>query len=211
MMAGFKKLEAVSVPLLRINVDTDCIIPSREMKKVSKTGLGDGLFAGWRYEGPSGRVINPDFILNDGRYDGVQILLSGVNFGCGSSREHAVWALVEYGFRAILAPSFGRIFYNNAVCNGLLPVVLPEGDIALLAEWVTQNPAHNKLSIDLEQQIVSGPEIMAFHFDIPPQDKEMLLMGFDMIDVTLTRQDDITAFEDRDRNHRPWAKLAIKP
>ncbi|PCI45099.1 MAG: 3-isopropylmalate dehydratase small subunit [Alphaproteobacteria bacterium] len=204
-MEPFKKLAAVSLPLLRINVDTDCIIPSREMKKVSKTGLGEGLFAGWRYTGTSGRRINPEFILNDAKYKDAQILLSGMNFGCGSSREHAVWALAEYGFRAILAPSFGGIFYNNCICNGLLPVVLPEGDIALLAEWIIANPAENQLVIDLEKQIVSGPEVIAFHFDIFPQDKEMLLRGFDMIDMTLKRQDEITAFEERDKKLRAWA------
>lgn len=204
-MEPFKKITAVGAPLLRINVDTDCIIPSREMKKVSKVGLGEGLFAGWRYRGTFGRAPDPDFILNDDRYRDAQILLSGVNFGCGSSREHAVWALVEYGFKAILAPSFGGIFYNNCTRNGLLPIILAEEDISLLADWITENPQENKLVIDLVRQTVSGPEVVAFYFDISPQDKDMLLNGFDMIDVTLQRQDEITAFEQRDR--RIWAKL----
>ena len=207
-MQPFERLKAISLPLMRINVDTDCIIPSREMKKVSKTGLSEGLFAGWRYQDTSGRTPNPDFILNDVAYKGAEILLSGINFGCGSSREHAVWALVEYGFRAILAPSFGGIFYNNCVRNGLLPVVLPEKDISLLVAWITQNPRQNHLTIDLKSQIVSGPEVLAFHFDISPEDKDMLLKGFDMIDVTLQRQDDITAFEKKDSQDRAWAKLS---
>ncbi len=204
-MEPFKKIKAVSLPLMWINVDTDCIIPSREMKQVSKTGLGDGLFAGWRYKDMSSREIDPDFILNDKKYHDAQILLSGINFGCGSSREHAVWALVEYGFKAILAPSFGSIFYNNCICNGLLPIVMSDADITLLADWVVRDPRKNQLVINLVKQIISGPEIMAFHFDIAPQDKEMLLKGFDMIDLTLQSQDKITAFEEKDKKNRKWA------
>ncbi|MBL4801309.1 MAG: 3-isopropylmalate dehydratase small subunit [Emcibacter sp.] len=207
-MRPFKILKGISLPLMRINVDTDCIIPSREMKRVSKTGLGEGLFAGWRYKEPISRTPDPEFILNNVKYAGAQILLSGMNFGCGSSREHAVWAMIEYGFRVIIAPSFGGIFYNNCVRNGLLPVTLPENDIGLLVEWIIQNPRQNQLTIDLEKQIVSGPEVMAFHFNISPQDKDMLLQGLDMIDVTLLCQDDIMAFEKKDGQDRPWAKLA---
>ncbi|VAW04418.1 3-isopropylmalate dehydratase small subunit, partial [hydrothermal vent metagenome] len=118
-MTGFEKLTAIAVPLMENNVDTDIIIPSREMKRVSKVGLGQGLFAGRRYKVVTGREVNPDFILNNPEYDKAEILLSGLNFGCGSSREHAVWALAEYGIRAILAPSFGGIFHNNCICNGL--------------------------------------------------------------------------------------------
>src|SRR5207302_9959572 len=121
----FTKLTAVAAPLIRANVDTDAIIPSREMKTVSKTGLADGLFAGWRYREVGGRDPKPDFVLNDRAYAGAQILLSGVNFGCGSSREHAVWALAEYGFRAVLAESFSPIFRGNCVRNGVAPVELP--------------------------------------------------------------------------------------
>lgn len=207
-MDPFKKLEAISIPLLRINVDTDCLIPSREMKRVSKTGLGDGLFAGWRYKDISSREINPEFILNDENYRDTQILLSGINFGCGSSREHAVWALVEYGFKAIIAPSFGSIFYNNCICNGLLPIILSEDNIDLLVEWIVENPRKNKLVLDLGKQTVRGPEKGTFHFDISPQDKDMLLNGFDMIDVTMLRQDEISEFEEKDRQDRPWAKLS---
>lgn len=202
-MEVFKKIKAVSVPLLRNNVDTDCIIPSREMKEVSRTGLSDGLFAGWRYIGTSGRQINPEFILNDAKYKDARILLSGINFGCGSSREHAVWALAEYGFRAIVAPSFGSIFYNNCIRNGLLPVEIAEKDITLLTDWVMLDPRRNQIVIDLEKQIVIGPESMAFQ--IARQDKEMLIGGFDMIDMTLQREDEISAFEHRDKKLRSWA------
>lgn len=206
-MKPFDRLKAVALPLLQINVDTDSIIPSREMKKVSKKGLGAGLFAGWRYLETGGRKINPAFILNDPRYKNTRILLSGMNFGCGSSREHAVWALAEYGFRAIIAPSFGSIFYNNCISNGLLPVTLAEENITVLAEWVTRDPRKHKLVIDLEKQMIHGSDVMAFHFDIALQDREMLLKGFDMIDLTLLRLADIVAFEQRDRQIRPWAGL----
>lgn len=207
-MKPFKKIEAVSMPLLRINVDTDCIIPSREMKRVSKVGLASGLFAGWRYKAVSGREINPDFILNDNEYKDAQILLSGVNFGCGSSREHAVWALVEYGFKAILAPSFGGIFYNNCIRNGLLPIILKEADVTHMAEWITKDPRKNRLVIDLVTQTVRGPDQAAYHFDILAQDKEMLLEGFDMIDMTLRLEAEISDFEKKYHQENPWANLA---
>lgn len=206
-MEPFKKITSGAMPLMRINVDTDTIIPSREMKRVSKRGLGEGLFAGWRYSGPSGRNINPDFILNDAKYKNAETLLSGINFGCGSSREHAVWALAEYGFKAIVAPSFGGIFYNNCIRNGLLPIILKEENITLLAHWVTQDPLKNHLTVDLIKQLVSGPKTAVYHFEISLQDKEMLLQGYDMIDVTLKSEDDITAFEDGDMLRRPWVKL----
>ncbi len=207
-MTGFKKLTAIAVPLMENNVDTDIIIPSREMKRVSKVGLGEGLFAGRRYKAVTGREVNPDFILNNPEYDKAEILLSGLNFGCGSSREHAVWALGEYGIRAILAPSFGGIFYNNCICNGLLPVIIGEADMIRLADWVMAAPRKNKLAIDLEKQTVTGPQDEIFPFDINPRDKEMLLGGYDMIDMTLQRLDDILAFERQDRENRRWAKLA---
>jgi len=208
-MTPFDRLHSSAVPLLQINIDTDCIIPSREMKRVSKKGLGEGLFAGWRYLKPGVREANPDFILNDKRYKNARILLTGNNFGCGSSREHAVWALMEYGFRAIIAPSFGAIFYNNCINNGLLPVVLTEEDIARLAEWTGQDPEKHRLVIDLDRQQVIGPGGRAFYFDIAAQDKDMLLRGFDMIDLTLERLDGIVAFEQRDEQQRPWAGLDI--
>ena len=206
-MKPFRRIEAISVPLMRINVDTDCIIPSREMKRVSKVGLADGLFAGWRYKAASGREPNPDFILNDEVYKDAKILLSGVNFGCGSSREHAVWALVEYGFKAIIAPSFGGIFYNNSIRNGLLPIILNEADISHIAVWVMKNPRNNRLAIDLVTQTVKGADQIIYDFDILEQDKEMLIEGFDMIDMTLRLEDDISGFEKKYHQAQPWAKL----
>src|SRR5690349_19777158 len=133
-------LTAVAAPLLRANVDTDAIIPSREMRTVSKSGLADGLFAGWRYTAVGGRDPNPDFPLNQPVYAGARILLGGENFGCGSSREHAVWALHEYGFRAVIAPSFSPIFQNNCVRNGVAPVELPAASIEAIADYVGEDP-----------------------------------------------------------------------
>src|SRR5450631_3947374 len=135
-MERFTTLTAIAAPLLRINIDTDAIIPSREMKKVSKVGLADGLFAGWRYRTPGSREENPDFVLNREPYRRARILLSGMNFGCGSSREHAVWALHEWGIRSIIAPSFGAIFHGNCVRNGILPVVLDNALVEQLAKQI---------------------------------------------------------------------------
>ena len=178
----------IAAPLIRDNIDTDQIIPSREMKSVSKTGLSDGMFAGERYI--SGREPNPDFVLNKTEYGDATILLTGQNFGCGSSREHAVWALKEYGFRAIIAQSFGEIFYNNCVRNGILPIVLA-------AELITKLP--REVTIDLPAQTVAE-----FKFDMPEGDKKMLIDGLDMIAQTLEHEADISAFLDSDKVKRPW-------
>ena len=178
----------IAAPLIRDNIDTDQIIPSREMKSVSKTGLSGGMFAGERYI--SGRELNPDFVLNKTEYLDATILLSGQNFGCGSSREHAVWALKEYGFRAIIAQSFGEIFYNNCVRNGILPIVLA-------AELITKLP--REVTIDLPAQTVAE-----FKFDMPEGDKKMLIDGLDMIAQTLEHEADISAFLDSDKVKRPW-------
>ena len=178
----------IAAPLIRDNIDTDQIIPSREMKSVSKTGLSGGMFAGERYV--SGRNLNPDFVLNKTEYLDATILLSGQNFGCGSSREHAVWALKEYGFRAIIAQSFGEIFYNNCVRNGILPIVLA-------AELITKLP--REVTIDLPAQTVAE-----FKFDMPEGDKKMLIDGLDMIAQTLEHEADISAFLDSDKVKRPW-------
>lgn len=170
------------------NIDTDQIIPSREMKSVTKTGLSDGMFAGQRYL--KDREINPDFILNQEFFKGSTILLAGKNFGCGSSREHAVWALKEYGFRVIIAESFGEIFYNNCVRNGILCIQLSAIDIAALGDIV---------SIDLPQQTVGN-----IHFDIPAGDKHMLVNGLDSIALTLEYEDEIDAYFRADKAARPW-------
>lgn len=187
-MQPFTIHTGIAAPLLGDNIDTDQIIPSREMKTVSKTGLAVGLFAGQRYG--EGLSPNPDFILNKTGFKDATILLSGKNFGCGSSREHAVWALKDYGFRAVIAESFGEIFYNNCVRNGIVPIQMSGADIAKMEKTLT---------IDLPKQQVSG-----VHFDIPEGDKEMLIEGLDMIGQTLEHASDIEAFFDRDKTENNW-------
>lgn len=206
-MQKFTSLDAIAAPILRINVDTDAIIPSREMKKVSKIGLSDGLFAGWRYTEPGGREPNPEFILNREPYTKAELLLTGLNFGCGSSREHAVWALAEWGIRCIVAPSFGAIFYGNCVRNGILPVILNNAIVEGLAEQVEADPAHNLIHVDLEKCVLRGPDGSGYSFEIAPADREMLLEGLDSIAVTMKRDDEILAFQGRDRVRRPWIYL----
>jgi len=187
-MMPFITHTGTAAPMLRDNIDTDQIIPSREMKSVTKTGLGDGMFAGQRYL--NDRVENPDFVLNQEIYRGATILLSGKNFGCGSSREHAVWALKEYGFRAVIAESFGEIFYNNCVRNGILCVQMEAEFIAARDLIVT---------IDLHMQTVDDVS-----FKIPRGDKAMLIGGLDPIAMTLQHEDDIAAHITRDKTTRPW-------
>lgn len=202
-MEKFLQHQGVAAPILRANVDTDAIIPSREMKRVSKLGLGEGLFAGWRYLEQDGRDENPEFILNKPDYSETSILLSGPNFGCGSSREHAVWALKEYGIRAIIAPGFGAIFANNCVRNGLLPLVLKGAVIEEIAEWVTQDPLDNRISIDLVAQEVSAAGHTHF-FEIDAGARRMLLEGLDPIALTQTHWEVITAFHEARKRQRPW-------
>ena len=207
-MEKFTQLTAVAAPLLQINIDTDAIIPSREMKRVSKQGLGEGLFAGWRYIAPGSREPKPDFILNQPGYENTRILLSGANFGCGSSREHAVWALHEYGIRCIIAPSFGAIFYQNCIRNGILPIVLDDDSVRSLATEVSQDPAGRPLTIDLEACMIRSSEGQALTFTIEESHRQMLLQGLDAIALTLTMEEQISAFEQRDRQQRPWIYLA---
>ena len=202
-MQPFTQLTAVTAPLIRANIDTDAIIPSREMKTVSKTGLADGLFAGWRYTQIGGREINPEFVLNQPAYAGAQALLGGENFGCGSSREHAVWALAEFGIRAIIAPSFAPIFQSNCVRNGILPVRLGADDVASIAGWVAANPAGNRVSFDLPQQVVTAAT-REFRFELASEPKEMLLEGLDAIDLTLKHSAAIASFQRADQTERPW-------
>ena len=195
-MTPFTTLTSLAVPLIRDNIDTDAIIPSREMKSVSKTGLADGLFAGWRYTEIGGRVPQPGFVLNDPAYAGAAILLGGVNFGCGSSREHAAWALAEYGFRAVIAPSFNPIFRGNCVRNGIVPIELDSNALA---------GASQPLTIDLAAQNVTDAEGNRRSFAIDPEAKAMLMGGLDAIDLTLQRRDTIAKFRAADRARRPWA------
>lgn len=197
MSQPFTVLESVAAPMIEDNIDTDIIIPSREMKTTGKTGLKDGLFAGRRYL--DGRVPDPAFVLNRPDYAGAAILLSGANFGCGSSREHAVWALVEYGIRAVIAPSFSPIFAGNAVRGGLLPCVLAPEAVAALADG-------GVVRIDLaEQTVVAGGR--EWRFAIDGEAKAMLLGGLDAIDLTMQAADAIRAFQAADRRARPWVYL----
>ena len=199
----FTVYTGVAVPLLRANVDTDAIIPSREMKRVSRQGLGEGLFAGWRYTKAGGRELQPGFVLNLPDYAGASILLSGPNFGCGSSREHAVWALKEFGMRAIIAPGFGTIFAGNCVHNGLLPLVLAEPDVAAIAAWVAQQPQDNRPEINLPAQTVRAGG-RAYRFEIDAGAKRMLVEGLDAISLTGTRASVIEAFHRTRRETFPW-------
>lgn len=205
-MDKFDKLTAVAAPLLRDNIDTDIIIPSREMKSVSKTGLSAGLFAGWRYTAIGGREPNPDFVLNRPAYAGTRIILGGSNFGCGSSREHAVWALHEYGIRAVIAPTFSPIFFGNCIRNGIVPVRLPAEAVAALAAWVERDPASHRVSVDLEAQTVVG-DGRTHRFELDDEPKAMLLEGLDAIDLTLKQRPAIESFRARDRAARPWIYL----
>ena len=195
----------VAAPLLIRNIDTDTIIPSREIQRVSRQGLGDGLFADWRYLEPgSGREPDPEFILNRDGYQDASILLAGANFGCGSSREHAVWALREFGIRAVLAPSFGSIFRNNCTLNGILAVTVKDEAIRLLADWVRADPRRNQLEIDLKKQVVEWKARKTLAFEIEPARRRLLLQGLDSIAVTLQQASTIDEFEAADRAARPW-------
>ena len=197
-MQPFVTLRSVAAPLIRDNIDTDAIIPSREMKSVSKTGLAQGLFAGWRYKTNGGRDPDPDFVLNKPAYAEASILLGGANFGCGSSREHAVWALAEYGFRAIIAPSFNSIFRGNCIQNGILPIELDPMPIA---------SAESPLTIDLQAQTVTASSGETWRFEIDLEAKRMLELGLDAIDLTLLLRNEIELFRQSDRTQRPWVYL----
>jgi 3-isopropylmalate/(R)-2-methylmalate dehydratase small subunit len=176
-----------AVPLRRSNVDTDQIIPAEYLKRVTRTGFADGLFAAWRSD--------PDFVLNDARYDGASVLLAGADFGTGSSREHAVWALQDYGFRAVIAPRFGDIFRGNALKGGLLPVVLPADTVSRLWDAVEADPS-TEVTVDLEQREVRAGDIRA-GFDLDDYTRWRLMEGLDDIGLTLTSADQITEFEQR--------------
>ncbi len=210
-MEPFLTLTGLVAPIDRANVDTDAIIPKQFLKSIKRSGFGPNLFDAWRYldHGEPGmdnatRRINPDFVLNEPRYRGAQVLLARRNFGCGSSREHAPWALADYGFRALIAPSYADIFFNNCYKNGLLPIVLSESQVDLLFGAVNAFPGF-KLTIDLERQQVAAPdESMVFHFDAEPFRKHCLLHGLDDIGLTLQHADAVRAFEARRLAEQPW-------
>lgn len=198
-MKRFTEMTAIAAPLVRDNIDTDAIIPSREMKTVGKTGLKDGLFAGWRYAGVGSREIEPSFVLNRPEYAQAAFLVSGANFGCGSSREHAAWALAEYGLRAIIAISFNPIFHGNCVRNGIVPVALPAETITKLASAMP-----GPVTVSLETMEVKGPGGLTSRFSLPDGDRQALLLGLDPIGQTLLLRDRIEAFLASDRDRRPW-------
>ncbi len=209
-MEKFNKLTGIVVPLDRANVDTDAIIPKQFLKSIKRSGFGPNLFDEWRYldHGEPGmdnsqRPLNPDFILNEPRYQGGSVLLARKNFGCGSSREHAPWALEDYGFRAIIAPSFADIFFNNAFKNGLLPIVLSEQQVEQLFKEVEAQPGY-QLTIDLQQQTITTPGADTIAFDVDAFRKHCLLNGLDDIGLTLQHTDAIRAYEDRRRQEAPW-------
>lgn len=200
----------IVAPLDRANVDTDLIIPKQFLKSIKRTGFGDNLFDELRYldEGYLGQDINkrpknPDFVLNQERYQGATILLARSNFGCGSSREHAPWALSEYGFRTVIAPSFADIFYNNSFKNGMLPVILTESEVDELFNECFETVGY-QLTVDLENQKVISPSGKEYPFEVDAFRKHCLLNGLDDIGLTLQDSDDIKAFEEKAKQERPW-------
>jgi 3-isopropylmalate/(R)-2-methylmalate dehydratase small subunit len=215
-MNKFTLLDGLVAPLDRANVDTDAIIPKQFLKSIKRSGFGPNLFDEWRYldhgepgQDNFGRPVNPDFVLNQPRYQGASVLLTRKNFGCGSSREHAPWALEQFGFRAIIAPSFADIFFNNCFKNGLLPIVLSETQVDHLFNQVKAFPGY-RLIIDLENQVVrtvNGSE--SYPFDIDAFRKYCLLNGLDDIGLTLQKADKIRAYEDRHLVDQPWLSNTI--
>ncbi|WAT87086.1 3-isopropylmalate dehydratase small subunit [Delftia acidovorans] len=209
-MQQFTVHKGLVAPMDRENVDTDAIIPKQFLKSIKKTGFGVNLFDEWRYldhgepgQDPASRKPNPDFVLNQSRYAGASILVARKNFGCGSSREHAPWALDQYGFRAILAPSFADIFFNNCFKNGLLPIVLPEATIDMLFNEIAAFPGY-ELTIDLDRQVIVRPQGEEIPFDVIAFRKFCLLNGFDDIGLTLRHADKIRAYEAERLATKPW-------
>jgi 3-isopropylmalate/(R)-2-methylmalate dehydratase small subunit len=194
-MDPFVKLTGVAAPLDRVNVDTDQIIPKQFLKRIERTGFGQFLFFDWRYLA-DGKTPDPGFELNAPDLQGAQVLVTGKNFGCGSSREHAPWALLDYGFRALIAPSYADIFYNNCFKNGILPITLDEGQVYGLMHKLQANPGAS-VTVDLETCTVSGPEGFTATFTVDPFRRECLLKGLDDIGLTLQHEADIAAYEQR--------------
>jgi 3-isopropylmalate/(R)-2-methylmalate dehydratase small subunit len=209
-MQAFGQLNGLVAPLDRSNVDTDAIIPKQYLKSIKRTGFGPFLFDDWRYldkgdlgVNPASRRVNPNFVLNQPRYKGAEILLARQNFGCGSSREHAVWALLDYGFRAVIAPSYADIFFNNCFKNGVLPVILTEQQLDQLFRE-TQAGNSYRLAIDLPAQIVTTPGGSVFHFEIDAFRKDCMVRGLDDIGLTLQHADTIRSYEAKRRQQAPW-------
>ncbi len=200
-MQPISKHTGLVMPLDRVNVDTDQMVPKQFLKALTRQGFGRNLFYDWRYL--PGEVPNPEFVLNFPRYRGASVLLARANFGCGSSREHAPWALLDYGFRVIIAPSFADIFYNNCFKNGILPITLPDAQVDELFRRAEANAGY-KLTADLPDQTISDAQAVKFHFDIDDFRKTVLLQGLDDIGLTLKHEPEITAYEQR---HHPQATL----
>ena len=201
-MEKFTKLTGVAAPLPMRNVDTDMIIPKQFLKTIKRTGLGKSLFYEMRYDPASGKEI-ADFVLNKPQYRKATILVTGENFGCGSSREHAPWALLDFGFRCVIAPDFADIFYNNCFQNGILPIKLPQNEIDKLLDDASRG-ANATLTVDLETQEIRGPDGGVISFDIDPFRKHCLLNGLDAVGLTLEKEKSITAFEEKAADARPW-------
>jgi 3-isopropylmalate/(R)-2-methylmalate dehydratase small subunit len=209
-MEKFEALTGIVMPLDRPNVDTDAIIPKQFLKSIKRSGFGPNLFDGWRYldQGEPGmdnsvRPLNPEFVLNQPRYQAAQVLLARENFGCGSSREHAPWALLDYGFRVIIAPSFADIFYNNCFKNGILPIVVNADQVDQLFKQVDAEEGY-QLTIDLAAQTITKPDSDVIQFEIDEFRKHRLLNGLDDIGLTLQHVDDIQAYEKKRQQEAPW-------
>jgi len=204
-MEKFTSLTAVAAPLDMINVDTDMIIPKQFLKTIKRSGLGKNLFDEMRYNADGSE--NPEFVLNKPAYRKAQILVAGDNFGCGSSREHAPWAIQDFGIRCIIAPSFADIFYNNSFKNGILPIVLPQEDVDKLMDDANRG-ANAIVTIDLEKQEITGPDGGTIHFEIDPFKKHCLLNGLDEVGLTMEKASKIDAFEEKRRAATPWLTAA---
>jgi 3-isopropylmalate/(R)-2-methylmalate dehydratase small subunit len=199
----FTIITGIAAPLMRRNIDTDAIMPGKELPKFEKTNYGDGLFGQWRYI-DGNRKENPDFILNQPPFRKAIILLADANFGCGSSREVAVWALVDFGIRCVIAPSFASIFFNNCFKNGLLPVILEDSQVHEIARQVENSSNKELVTVDLEKCQVIGPVKQVYPFTVNEIYREMLLQGLDPIDAALRYESKIAAFQETDRVDRPW-------
>ena len=209
-MDKFTRLDGLVAPLDRNNVDTDAIIPKQFLKSIKRSGFGPNAFDEWRYmdigqpgEDNSGRPKNPNFVLNQARYQGAEVLLTRANFGCGSSREHAPWALLDFGFKAIIAESFADIFFNNCYKNGIVPIVMPAAEIEALFKQVEATPGY-KLVVDLQTQAVIRPDGYGISFQIDAFRKECLINGWDDIGLTLRHAEKIREFEEKRRISQPW-------
>ncbi|MGF1619198.1 MAG: 3-isopropylmalate dehydratase small subunit [Rhodomicrobiaceae bacterium] len=200
-MDKFDELTGVAAPLPMINVDTDMIIPKQFLKTIKRTGLGKNLFHEMRFDSDGNE--NPDFVLNKPAYRQAKILVAGANFGCGSSREHAPWAIKDFGIQCVIAPSFADIFYNNCFKNGILPITLPQSDVDKLLDDASRG-SNATVTVDLERQEIRGPDGGVIHFELDPFRKKCLLEGLDDIGLTLQKQDNIAAYEDRQQAGRPW-------